>query len=163
MNDPNLESEPNVRSERYSLVHGAAICPHCRGRTRVVAVLVPPGHQTRRLEDDDDAWDRVPCQALLFYLESLPEPVIRRLQQLAPLYRFAASPATQGSYCANHCERCGRMQEDHDLFCEPQGAFVPLGSEDAAAIEVVPVAERLEAAAAGYTLDPEFMGSEPRA
>jgi hypothetical protein len=49
------------------------------------------------------------------------------------------------------------------LFCEPHGAFVPLSSEDAAAIEVLPVAERLEAAAAGYTLDPEFMGSGPRA
>jgi hypothetical protein len=163
MNDSNLQSEPNVRSECYSVVHSAAICPHCRGRTRVAALLVPPGHQTRRLDDDVDGWDRAPRQALLFYVESLPEPVRRRLQQLAPLYRFAASPATQGSYWANHCERCGSTQEDHDLFCEPQGAFVPLSSAAAAAVEVVPIAEPLEAGAAGYTLDPDFMGSEPRA
>jgi hypothetical protein len=163
MNDSNLESEPNVRSECFSVVHSAAICPHCRARTRVVAVLLPPGHHTRRLDDDDDGWDPAPRQALLFYVESLSEPVRRRLQQLAPQYRFAASAATQGSYWANHCGHCGGIQEDHDLFCEPHGAFVPLSSEDAAAIEVLPVAERLEAAAAGYTLDPEFMGSGPRA
>ena len=83
------------------------------------------------------------------------------MQALAPLYRLA--PAAQGPYWANHCERCGAIQEDHDLFCEPEGAFLPISPAAASIIEFLPIDEILEAAAAGYAVDPEFVEFMPGA
>jgi hypothetical protein len=65
----------------------------------------------------------------------------------------------QGSYWANHCERCGALQEDHELFCEPEGAFLPTSPAAAATIELLSVHECLEAGAAGYAIDPAFIAS----
>ena len=132
-----------------------------------MALVLPPGHETRSMNDegggtaaDDpalcgDSWERATGHAFLFYIESLPDAVRHRMQALVPLYRFA--PASQGSYWANHCERCGGIHEDHDLFCEPEGAFLPISAAAASIIEFLPINEVLEAATAGYAPDPEFI------
>jgi hypothetical protein len=166
VNDSSPDDGINVRSDGYLMARSAAICPHCRDKTRVVALVLPPGHETRSINDagrqsaEDsalcrDSWERAPRHAVLFYIESLPDAVQRRMQALAPLYRLA--PAAQGCYWANHCERCGAIQEDHDLFCEPEGAFLPISPAAASIIEFLPINEILEAAAAGYAIDPEFI------
>jgi hypothetical protein len=49
--------------------------------------------------------------------------------------------------------------EDHDLFCEPDGAFLPTTAESAAAVTLERVDEALEAGAVGYACDPQFLGS----
>ena len=67
------------------------------------------------------------------------------------------SPAAQGSYWANHCEHCGSLQEDHDLFCEPEGAFLPVDAAWASAIELTRIDEPFAAAAAGYAYEPEYL------
>ncbi len=51
------------------------------------------------------------------------------------------------------------MLDDHDLFCEPEGAFLPTSQAQAAAIQLVRIDEPLEAAAAGYACDPQFFES----
>lgn len=168
MNDPAPDDGVNIRCNRYSIARSRASCPHCLAETRVAALMLPPGHETRSMSDErdpiaedsartGDSWDGAACHAFLFYIESLPDAVRRRMQALAPMYRFAASTATQGSYWANHCERCGGIQEDHDLFCEPEGAFLPISPAAASIIEFFPIGEMLEAAAAGYAMDPEFI------
>lgn len=156
----------NVRCGRYLIARSTVICPHCRAETRVVALMLPPGHETRSMNDagdpiaegpvhGGDAWDGAACHAFLFYIEFLPDAVQHRLQALAPMYRLA--PGAQGSYWANHCERCGGIQEDHDLFCEPEGAFLPISPAAASIIEFLPINMILEAAAAGYAVDPQFI------
>ena len=104
-----------------------------------------------------DTWERAPLRALLFYIEYLPEAVRGRLQALAPGYRRAFSPATQGAYWANHCDQCDGLHEDHDLFCEPEGAFLPVSPAAASAIELLSIAEPIHAAATGYAQNPEFL------
>jgi hypothetical protein len=157
----------DVRAERYLIARTVGLCPHCRGETSLVGLVVPPGHETLSIGDEEAAgigpvaggsWERTPRHALLFYVELLPNAVRQRLQALAPAYRLARSPATQGSYWANHCERCGGFQEDHELFCELEGAFLPISRDSGAAIELMPVEEPIRAGAAGYALDPEFLG-----
>jgi hypothetical protein len=167
MNDSSPDNGVNVRSDGYLIARVAAICPRCRDETRVVALVLPPGHETRSMIDEgdettaedpalcEDSWERAACHAFLFHIEALPDAVRRRMQALAPMYRFA--PASQGSYWANHCERCGGIQEDHDLFCEPEGAFLPISSAAASVMEFSPIDEFLEAGAAGYALDPELI------
>ena len=168
MNDSSPDNGINVRSDGYLMARSAAICPHCRDETRVVALVLPPGHEARSMNEEGDqtaedaalcrdSWEPATRHALLFYIETLPDSVQRRMQALAPMYRLAVSPAAEGSYWANHCERCGGIQEDHDLFCEPEGAFLPISPAAASIIEFLPINEFLEAAAAGYALDPEFI------
>lgn len=173
MNDCNPGSGINVRSQNYLIARATGECPHCHAETCLVALMLPPQHEALSMNENDqqvgegssirgDTWERAHRHAFLFYVESLPDEVSRRLQALAPMYRFAVSPATQGSHWANHCERCGAFQEDHDLFCEPEGAFLPVSPAAASRIELAPIGEAIEAAAAGYAIDPQFVEFEAR-
>ena len=76
------------------------------------------------------------------------------MQACGGTYRPAVSPATQGCSWANHCEHCGSVQEDHDLFCEPEGAFLPVDAASASAIELTRIEEPFAAVAGGYAYDP---------
>jgi hypothetical protein len=171
MIDIDVDSGINLRSDGYLIARTVGMCLHCRGETCLVALMLPPGHESRTTDPDGeqaaegtsvpgDTWERTSRHAFLFYIESLPDAVRHRLQALAPRYRYAISPATQGSYWANHCERCGGVQEDHELFCEPEGAFLPTSPAAAAIIELLPIPEALEVGAAGYAIDPAFIASQ---
>jgi hypothetical protein len=171
MNDHHEHSGINFRSPHYWIARTAGVCPQCHAETRLVALILPPGHEALSIDEEDtlidrdastrgDLWESVPRHAFVFYVEFLPDEVRRRLQVLAPMYRFAASPATQGSYWANHCARCGAFQEDQDLFCEPEGAFLPVSPAAASSIELLPVPEAFEVSAAGYAIDPQFVELE---
>jgi len=168
--DCNEHSGINVRSRHYAIARTASACPRCRRETCLVALMLLPQHEILSMSEDSDGestcgersiqvdtWESVPRHAFLFFVESLPHEVRHRLQVIAPMYRFAVSPATQGSYWANHCAHCGAFQEDHDLFCEPEGAFLPASPDAAARLEFVLIQEPLEIAAAGYAIDPQFI------
>ncbi len=172
-----LSSEINVRSDGYLVARATGTCWSCGAATRVLALALPPGHEALAMDADADAnadaddegekqttevWDAANCTALLFYVALLPDAVQRRLREFSSLYRVARSAATPGSYWANHCESCGSVLDDHDLFCEPEGAFLPTSQAQAAAIQLVRVDEPLKAAAAGYACDPQFFDSARR-
>jgi hypothetical protein len=163
----------NIRSSRYCIAHTVGRCWHCDAPTPLVALALPPGHEA--LEWDDDARDdeglssELPRDqtsrdmsgtaahaALLFYVEYIPEAVGHRLKALVPSYRFGYSEAVAGCYWANHCERCGSLQDDHELFCEPDGAFLPTTETSARLVHLLPVHEAIEVGAAGYAYDPPF-------
>jgi len=165
-----LSSEINVRSDGYLVARATGTCWSCGAATRVFALALPPGHEALAMDADADAdadaetrptgvWDAAIRTALLFYVALLPDAVQRRLREFSSLYRVARGAATPGSYWANHCESCGSMLDDHDLFCEPEGAFLPTSQAQAAAIQLVRIDEPLEAAAAGYACDPQFFES----
>ncbi len=156
----------NVRSRNYWIAHATGECDRCRAETRFVALALPPAHQSLALDWDvqkDElvayTWETAEWSAFLFYVEYLPEEVRRRLQALSANYRFAFSERTQGSYWANHCAACGALIEDHDLFCEPDGAFLPTTALSAAEVTLERVDEALEAGAIGYACDPQFLDS----
>jgi hypothetical protein len=153
----------NVRSKDYFIARTAGPCAYCGVRTPLVALVLPPSHETLTLAGDGadgprpDSWDQVPWSAFLFYVGYLPDGVQLRVQASSKTYRPAVSPAAQGSYWANHCEHCGSLQEDHDLFCEPEGAFLPVDAASASAIELTRIDEPFAAAAAGYACEPEYL------
>ncbi len=158
----------NVRSDAYYIARTRAPCGHCGLMTGVLALAVPPEHETLDLDAHGDLeadgnletssadWQRAGANAFLFYVEYLPHSVRNRLQHLSPSLRFAYSDATQNSYWANHCDHCGRLLGDHELHCEPEGAFVPVSETAAAGIELLRVDDPFEAAADGYAFEPEF-------
>jgi hypothetical protein len=166
MADSDSKANINVRSGSYWIAHATGECSCCRAGTRFVALALPPHHQSLALDWDiqkDEpvayTWDAAEWSAFLFYVEYLPEEVRRRLQAVSAGYRFAFSERTQGAYWANHCATCGALIEDHDLFCEPDGAFLPTTATSAAAVTLQRVDESLEAGAAGYACDPQFLDS----
>jgi hypothetical protein len=153
-----LLPEANVRSNTFYVVSTDIRCWHCGMSTRVLALAVPPSHEA--LDGDaplsPDAWQSANFTAFLFYVDHMPESVQTRLNQLSPHFRPDHSAVTLCSYWANHCEHCGGLLEDHELHCEPDGAFLPLSEETAARIELLQVKEPFKAAAAGYAFEPEL-------
>ena len=163
---PDSRANINVRSSSYWIAHATGECDGCRAETRFVALALPPSHQSLALDRDvqqDELvaydWETAEWGAFLFYVESLPDEVRRRLQAASPGYRFAFSERTQGSYWSNHCTVCGALIEDHDLFCEPDGAFLPTTALSAANVTLERVDEVLEAGAVGYSCDPQYLDS----
>jgi hypothetical protein len=128
--------------------------------TRLLALAMPHGHET--LDDDSpqlpDEWQHASFNAFLFYVEELPESVRNRLNELSQCFRLEHSTETLSAYWANHCEHCGALLEDHELHCEPDGAFLPLSEAAAAGVELLQIHEPFEAVAAGYAFEPEFFG-----
>jgi len=189
MSEVQSGAESNIRSGGYFIARTEVPCWHCGLRTGVLALALPPEHETLDLDgqveeesdgagdrdrvggnsdeanaSDSDAaleagsvpWQRAGVNAFLFYVEYLPDSVNGRLRDLSPSFRFACSDATLTSYWANHCDHCGRLLGDHELHCEPEGAFVPVSETAAAAIELLKIEEPFEAAADGYAFEPEF-------
>jgi hypothetical protein len=102
------------------------------------------------------AWQDGACNALVFYVGALPDAVPRRLRELAPGFKLAADLGSLDAYWSNHCEHCGLRFADEELFCEPEGAFMPASSESAATIRLEAVDEPIALRAAGYAPEPGF-------
>lgn len=164
--DADSSDDLNVRSDSYWIAHTIGECGQCGAATRVIALALPPGHESLTLEwsvDGDEpvghVWESTAASAFLFYVEHLPEGLQRRLEEFSRNYHLAGSDYTRGPYWANHCGSCDAAIDDHDLFCEPGGAFLPTTPESAAAITLVRIAEALQAAAIGYACEPQFFES----
>ncbi len=172
MSDAPSPTEGNVRSSTFYLVRATAECRHCRRPTPVLAFAMPPNHET--LESDEwgeagplqgsasSGWERAGCNAVVFYIEDLPSDVQRLLRELSAsgrlpgVLRLARSEETSNSYWANHCEHCDAPFGDHDLHCEPDGAFVPSGEADAASIHLLRIDRPFAASATGYSVEPAY-------
>ena len=154
MSSPDSHHEINIRSASFLVARRRGVCIQCRDPIPLIAVALPHGHST--LDPDADRWETVTLNAFAFYVAYLPVEVGSRLQQYSSSYRLAYSEETLDTYWANHCERCSSLQSDHELFCEPGGAFTPISENEAAAIELTVIEEPFEASAAGYAYKPEF-------
>jgi hypothetical protein len=159
-------SRANVRSQSYYVARTNTQCWRCGFSTIVLALAVPESHETldsdthidseEGSEPRTDAWQRANMHAILFYVEYLPRDVQVCLTQLSPAFRLTHSPATLNSCWANHCEHCGGSLDEHELHCEPGGAFMPSSGAAAAEISLLQIDTCFEAAAGGYAVEPEF-------
>jgi hypothetical protein len=146
----------NVRSPTYYVARTARRCTHCEQQNRLLALALPPNHETLDTEAaEDGVWQTVRAHAFLFYVTELPDAVQRHLVHLSGLFRLTRGADALNAYWANHCEHCGVVIGDQELHGEP-GAFMPYDEAEAANIQLLPIGEAFEAAAAGYALEPEF-------
>jgi hypothetical protein len=134
----------------------------------LVAIAVPPGHETLDVDDeasDDETlrgetaaatWSVADHGAFLFFIDFLPAAIQDRINQHLPTYRpnCGIAAADSGSHWSNHCESCGSQLDDQELFCEPGGAFLPTSESTASAIHLEMVDEPFETSAAGYSYEP---------
>jgi len=156
----------NVRSSTYLIAHTVGTCWHCSASTRLFALALPPGHEVLEADDDarddeiaNDTWSVVRCNAFLFSTEYVSDAVRLRLHDLTQFYRLSEGETGAGCYWANYCERCGSLLNDHELFCEPDVAFVPTSEASAGLIRLLSIDESIEAVASGYACDPLFFDS----
>src|SRR5260370_40718445 len=139
----NNSHEINIRSPRYYIARTVSTCWHCGSPTALVAIAVPPGHETLDVDDDasdegsDDepqhrehpaaAWSVADHNAFLVYLDSLPGAVQKRMNHYQPAYRPIDGHATapppapapgdgSRSYRATHCGQCCRQLDDTEWF-----------------------------------------------
>jgi ribosomal protein S27AE len=158
-----MNDDINIRSLHFLLVRTEGTCPQCGALIPLFGLAVPPGHMVLELdaetEDEDaavDTWRIAADAASLFYVAWLPDPVQHRLQRLAPSFRPGEDEDSGARYWANHCRQCGSLLADHDLHCEPGGAFLPTTEAGAGLIQLLPIDEAFEAVAAGYAYQPQF-------
>jgi len=137
----------NVRAASYYLASTRIPCPHCGAITPLTAVALAPAHET--WDGESEEWQLVPANAFLFCIEAVSVTVHARLRRMAPNFAFHSS-------WANHCEHCERVIGEHEVHGEPGRGFTPQNEDEAAGIVLTEVAEPFEAAAAGYSLEPEF-------
>jgi hypothetical protein len=169
----NISTAINLRADRYYIAEARGTCGHCRQATRLVAVVLPGGHEVLEWDDDaaegagddapDDAgeagtWEAVARPAFLFHVAYLPEHVQRRLCA-GSAYSPARSAPGDESCWVNHCEHCGAPFDDQELFCEPGGAFCPASDAEARSIDLSMVEEPIGVDAAGYAEQPQFFES----
>jgi hypothetical protein len=119
-------------------------------------MVLEPDDEAQDEETAVDTWRIAAVSAFLFYVEYLPAAVQNRLKQVTQSYRLGDCAVVAGSHWANHCEHCGSLLDDHELFCEPDGAFLPTDESRARIIHLVPIDEAFEADAAGYAYEPDF-------
>jgi hypothetical protein len=147
----------DVRSGGYYIARTRAQCGSCGRNSAVLALALPPNHETLDLDAAEDAdWQIAGANAFLFHVTEVSPSVRRRLLGLSQSFRRIRDKSSSKLPCANHCEYCGSVFDDQDLHCEP-GTFMPMSEADAANVELIPIDEMFEAAAAGYAFDPEFI------
>ena len=160
--EENCSWHVNYRSRTYSIARALQRCGGCARLTPVVAVVLPPGHESLAIGENPDeesaaaeVWEVAEAGALLFFIEYFPIAVQSRLQGVSRYYQLGHAEA--GSlYWTNQCSFCGAEQDDLELFCEPEGAFSPTSKEAAASIRLHEVLEPFEAEAGGYADAPEL-------
>ena len=156
-------TDVNIRAARYGIAQTRGCCPCCGEFTRLVAIVMPPGHETLSVDCHapgeiiaEDLWEEAPWLAFLFYVVHLPSVVRQRVHSISPFYRFTGGdPAVEG-YWANHCEHCDSLWPDQELFGEPGDAFLPTDEAAARAIWLHPVPELFAASSSGYAPEPGF-------
>jgi hypothetical protein len=144
----------NIRSSGYLIAEVQARCPRCSRFCRVLALALPPNHET--LEGGE--WQKVDANAFIFYIASLPHAISRLLLERCAGFHQACIAGSAQSTWVNHCPHCARTLSDDELHCEP-GAFMPSDILEAQAISLTLVEGPFSALAAGYALEPELFAS----
>jgi len=163
--------EFNVRAPRFLLGSSVDRCGRCGALTPVFALALPAGHGVCWPDEDEDGadaaagadpslgpWEVCDGVALLFHVERLSAGVESQLLRFAPSLRLVADAVDPGpNHCwANHCGHCQAVLDDHDLFCEPEGAFLPISVAAAERIHFMAIETAFEGFAAGYAYEPAF-------
>jgi hypothetical protein len=158
------ERTNDVRAPFFYLAHSTIGCPRCDQPTSAFAIVLPKGHEIR-LESgglasggvEASSWEIVGSAAMLFYVDEISAGAKDWLKSIAPNFGRNFCRSTGNHYWTSICEHCGHLMEDHNLHCEPGGAFLPRSDGVLEQIHSVEIPVAFSASAVGYTNDPAFM------
>ncbi|HTX24830.1 MAG TPA: DUF5710 domain-containing protein [Steroidobacteraceae bacterium] len=109
------EQDYSIVSERAYVASAQTHCWRCRARIEVICVYCETGLV------DGEAYVDFTVSNITAVDDSLRQQLERW-----PSFRFGYSRSERKRYVANHCARCGVLQGDYYLHCEPAGAFFTL-------------------------------------
>ncbi|MGH8148384.1 MAG: hypothetical protein ACRETB_00190 [Steroidobacteraceae bacterium] len=110
-----MEEEYSIALEEAYVAAARTRCWKCRASIDVVCLYCQRG------TIDGEPYDEFSVS----HITAIDEPLRRQLAPW-PSLRFAFSRAVGFRYLANHCTRCGTLQGDYFLHCEPRGVFFTL-------------------------------------
>lgn len=126
------KEEFSVISEQAYVARTATNCWRCRAGIEVLCVYCQTGWV------DGEAYEEFTVSNITAVDDAL------RLQlERWPTFRFAYSRSERKRYLANHCTRCGTLQGDYFLHCEPGGAFFTLRDAPSGLIVFQPLTGRV--------------------
>jgi hypothetical protein len=166
-----LKENPHysVFNEYYYIGENQRLCWKCGEQIKLYAICLPSGHKylctdmfgdypPPVTEPDEwqffdgcyysygsdgilNAWTENPSFSGVSYVADLSPRALSQIRRFSPLWRAGYSQAIQGSYYANHCPHCERLQGDFMIFSEPGGAFLPVSPKNAAQIRLYRIDE----------------------
>lgn len=110
----------------------------------LIALGALAGHE--RL--DDSGWLVASDVGLFHDIDYLAPQAGVLVRDIFPQFRQAVAPDLRW---LNHCEYCGRAQDDYWLHCEPNAPFLPLTAEAADRIDLIALRAPFEAVAGGLS------------
>jgi len=143
----------NVRAPFYYIAETSHECARCVARTRAYGFLLPPGHAVLNVGDteEDDTWDVGDEATIISFITHLVPSVADRLRRITPLYRLSQTLQDPTGFWYNHCERCGWMLSETQLFEAPGAGFLAFTEQDAARISLLRVDAGFAACAQSYS------------
>lgn len=134
---PVANSDIGLRSISYYIAQCSKPCWKCGEETRIFGFLLPAGVEV--LEPDDEVegreiWVTNDDPIFVHYVTDILDSTIARMKSFSASFRLDFSNTTQDSYWMNHCDHCGMKQGDFQIYCEPDGAFLPMDEEAASQI-----------------------------
>jgi Domain of unknown function (DUF5710) len=159
-----MPQAPNIRAWRYFLATTTRDCWRCGAATRVVAFVLPAGHEVFKVEDDpaEDFWEMAADPTVLSHVRDLADSVLANLRRKAPHYGVDFSQTTQSFYWMNHCEHCAAKLGDFDTHGTPGVGFMPKTSDEAAGICLEEIAEPFFAWCGSYSCGLEWFADAQR-
>ena len=153
------EPHPNIRAPSYFIAKASHTCWKCEQTTPVFAFVLPEGYEVPSDDDDagEDDWEEQFGPTKPSSLTWLSKSVEDRICAMTNTYRMGYSQTVEGTYWANHCQHCDRLQGDFFLFHEPGEAFCPVTPEEAARITLYPVAEPFAASCGSWSVDDQMV------
>jgi hypothetical protein len=124
-----MEEEYSIELTEAYVAAARTRCWKCRASIDVVCLYCQRG------TIDGEPYDEFSVSHVTAINESL-----RRQLAHWPSFRFAFSRADGFRYLANHCTRCGALQGDYFLHCEPNGAFFTLKGAPRGVVTLTPLA-----------------------
>jgi hypothetical protein len=147
------EPAPNVRAPDYFVAASTRGCWRCRSVGPVHGFILPAGHETLEIDDDDQAtWQTAEEPTLLCYVDWLSPSVAAHIATLTSQYRVGYSRITDSSHWMNHCAHCGAQLGDHETYCEPGEGFLAFSLEEAQRISLAHVDAPFAGSCGSYSI-----------
>ena len=137
--DPFAAWLSHQRASSFGVLVAKLWCVHCANLTRVVGLMLPPGHERLLFRGDGtQRWVRHDQSFFVpRFLQYLPNDVIGHLQEFNPNFK-RGTQENWGELHQNHCEHCGALHHDRELHRDVEGTFDPsLIATTAIALHVV--------------------------
>ncbi len=123
------EEEFTITSTRGHVAAAATLCQHCRASIEVICIHCESG--------------TVSGEPLIRFtvsdISAMDEDLARQLRPW-PNFRRVEGSDGDASYFANHCPRCGSVQEDMYLHSEPDEPFFDIPHAPPRSIALTPLA-----------------------